>query len=179
MALSMCVADTTTIIAKALVFLVVHWGWTLSIILIALLLRKIPFVLGVLAAFLDLIADVFLPAGAATAVTGIGLLFAAGAILFYVMIGLLFVLMNLTSKANIIVRILSVPGVFVFGVVVGAVPFISLPISIGYDAFIKQVSSKMWVNVICFIPSALLILALILFNSWYCTIITTIVTALA
>jgi len=175
MALAMCTADTFTLIAKALVFLVKNWGWTLSIVLIAILLRKIPLGIEGLALLDDLFAD-----GLATLFTATGFLaiFAgAGAVLFYVILGVLYIFLALTSKANMVLKILSVPGTFIFGIFMGFVPWVSAPISVGYGFFSKQ--DKLIANIVCLIPSVLLVLAIIFFPDFFCNRITDLVTLLS
>jgi len=175
MALSMCVTDLIVIFTKLILFLIEHWGWTLTFLLLGFFLRKFPFVLGGIATLLDLVADFLLGIGGATAVSGIGLLAALGALLFAPFIGMFWVIMIVTSKTNIIVRILAIPGAFVGGVIAGVLPFASAPSHLAIDFLTRNKTTAL---IACIIPTALLILFMILFGSWFCEILTTITTAL-
>jgi hypothetical protein len=180
MAIEACTADTLFVLTRSIIFLFKHWGWSLTFIIIIFVLRKIPFVLGGIATFLDFISDTALatiiPIIFSTIATGglmsfLGLAEGVLVLLFASLIGLLWVGIVLSSKANIILRILALPGAFLTGIVMTFIPYISLPSHMAFEYFVKN---RQTANIMCIVPSVLMIILLYFLSGLFCPIISTI-----
>ena len=175
MALDICAEALIRLFFLTVKLLINHWGWALTIMGIALILQRFPFIIGFLGDAMDFLLDLIKDALVATV---IGSLIFGG--LGVMIMSILWTALALGSKANIVLRLVAAPFFFLAGALVGAFP-IPLPgLTIMLDYGLKNESIA---NYVCFVPLVLLVLAALglgaIFGQSLCDFLNTVLLSLS
>jgi hypothetical protein len=152
--------------------------------MIIFILRKIPFVIGGIATLFDVIVSTAMSSLVPAAIGGVftaggstylGIAAGTFAILLACLTGLLWMGLVFFSKANIILRILSLPGAFLTGIVMAFIPFFGTPSHLLFEYLTKNRATA---NMLCVVPSILMLGLLYLLSGLFCPLISTIMSFL-
>lgn len=167
MALSECGVTLVHLVATASYFAFKNWGWSITIIIISILLARFKFVAGILSDVInwlgDLVTTFELFSGGIFAF--FGGIFVTGLMSF--LVGVLWTIFVVTSKAHIVLKIVSVPFAFALGIIYGV---IAIPIPLPIGTFLQMslngtltqwtgINEELMANIVCAIPIVLVILA--------------------
>ncbi|MSR85899.1 hypothetical protein EXS74_00720 [Candidatus Woesearchaeota archaeon] len=154
MALDICAESFIRFFFLTLRFIFIdHLGWSVTLLLIALILQRFPLILGFMSDAFDFVLD-FLKDALVETVIG-SLIFGGLGVIF---MSIFWTAMALGSRANIFLRLITAPFFFIAGAFVGAFP-IPLPgLSILLNMGLKD---ETFANFVCFAPIVLFVLAAI------------------
>ena len=156
--MDLCISALITFFVVMIKFLLVHWGWTLTIAAIAFFLNRIPYVLGLVASGIKLILT-FLEGLLAETIIG-ALIFAGFGSL---MLAIVWPVIALGSKANLILRIVSAPFFMIAGAFVGFIfPFPGTTILLQW-----LMQNRSIANIMCFFPFLIIFGTILLFQIFF------------
>jgi hypothetical protein len=159
MAIDLCVTPFVRFFGAMVGIMVTNWGWTITIGIGAFVLQGISFALPILADGLDFVMDIM---SDLLVSTFLGFLFFTG--LSSIIMGLFWMTIGITSQANIILKVVSAPFLFLVGGFIGAFP-VPLP---GLTFVLKfGLDNKATANIFCFAPLVLFVIGLFAIQWFY------------
>lgn len=152
-----------------------NWFYTIGTIIICYALRRSPLMMTGFATFIDLVQDLFIGmsifSGGLLAI--VGKIFIGSALAL--VLGIIWVIMLLTSKANFVLKLFALPIIMVGGVIAGFVPFASLPMS-GILVFLFKDRTR--ANMTCILAIASIVLLSLISFGFVCNAFNWVVTLL-
>lgn len=132
--MDICIETIVRFFFLMIKYIFVHWGLSLTVIIIYSIIYKLASSFMTLFALafdaFDLLTDMGVLGGGATAATGIGALAGASlGVLGSLGVGIFWAFIPFSSRSNIFLRFIGIPFFFLLGCVVGLLPIPTLGIS--------------------------------------------------
>ncbi len=128
-------------------FLINHWGWFLTLMILSFLVQKMRYLPSLLGFIVNLATDGMSILGDALSLgTGVIVTLLLGAIPSAI-IGFMWVSIIMGSSANMILRVITIPFALVFGFVWGYLP-LPLPIEFGMESLGSKPAAA---NIMCIV----------------------------